>query len=257
MVRCFFLKTLQNMDLVLMKKHYSSFRFKEFSLNHSKSTMKVCMDSLILGAFVPAENAKTILDIGSGCGILSLMLAQKSVGNIIGIDIDEDSVVEANENASQTRWKDRVVFQKISLQEFVQVHNTKFDLIISNPPFFNNSLKSKIINRNISRHTDTLPFYNLISCTKKILEQAGKFYIILPSQESQLFVNIATEEKLFCTQVLKIMQNIHKEEKRRIMCFENEKTNEVIINELVIRNEDDSYTKEYLELTKDYHLFSN
>ncbi|MCL1849891.1 MAG: methyltransferase, partial [Bacteroidetes bacterium] len=162
------------------------FRFKQFSVSHSESTMKVGTDAVLLGAWMPVpENCKTVLDIGSGCGVISLMLAQRTDAKIIGVDIDEKSVKEAQRNAEISPWKDDVQFIHENIVDFAQKTTQKFDMIVSNPPFFENSLKSPEISKNISKHNVTLSLNELIDAVEIFLSENGRFGVILPIEAAE------------------------------------------------------------------------
>lgn len=250
------------MDLIHTKNYSSNFfYFKNFKLSHNKSTMKIGTDSMILGAYTQHNNYKKILDIGTGCGVLAFMMAQKYVdSHIIGIDIDKNSIEEANENKHlfNIEGSYSIDFIHISLQDFVKSltsGNEKFDIIISNPPFFNNSYKSNKLYRNISRHTDNLSFADLIANVNIILSETGLFSIILPVPEAKNFIDEAEEEGLFCNKVLKIKPNNNIDCKRYLMYFSKSKLNYTEIDVLILRDNNNIYTEQYINLTKDYHLF--
>jgi tRNA1Val (adenine37-N6)-methyltransferase len=216
--------------------------------------MKVGTDAVLLGAWADATQAKRVLDIGTGTGILALMIAQKSEAQICAIDIDIDSYQQAIENIHYTLWKDRIQLFHSSIQEFSKTINEQFDFIITNPPYFTDAYKAKEISRNNARHTDELPFKILIECVCKLLQPQGVFYIILPFAEAQIFKNMAKQNNLCLVQSMRIKTKADKEPKRLLMkySFEQKIQEET---EIVIENDDrHHYTKEYIELTKDYYL---
>ncbi len=250
------------MDLMYTNSYLNNyFYFKNFKLKHTNSTMKIGTDSMILGAYTSHNNVKTILDIGTGCGILSFMMAQKyRNAKIVGIDIDINSINEANENLNNLDnfEYNNINFLNISLQEFViqsVKRKEKFDLIISNPPFFTNSFKSHKSNRNLSRHNDNLCFFDLVICVKKLLNYDSIFSVILPLYEAIKFIDIAENENLYCKHLLKIQSNFNLKAKRYIMYFSLNKCNSISIDTLIFRDEYNNYTQQYKELTKEYHLF--
>jgi tRNA1Val (adenine37-N6)-methyltransferase len=232
----------------------NSFVFKQFEIKQDKCAMKVGTDAVLLGAWADATQAKRVLDIGTGTGILALMIAQKSEAQICAIDIDIDSYQQAIENIHYTLWKDRIQIFHSSIQEFSKTINEQFDLIITNPPYFTDAYKAKEISRNNARHTDELPFEILIECVCKLLQPQGVFYIILPFAEAQIFKNMAKQNNLCLVQSMRIKTKADKEPKRLLMkySFEQKIQEET---EIVIENDDrHHYTKEYIELTKDYYL---
>jgi tRNA1Val (adenine37-N6)-methyltransferase len=233
----------------------SVFRFKQFEIAHDKSTLKVGTDAVLLGAWTPIpEKCEYVLDIGCGCGIVSFMLAQRSGAFITGVDIDKNSVVESMENAAKSPWKDRINFTHISIQNFcVPKHKHVFDLIVSNPPFFVDSLKSPVHKRNISRHTDTLSFEDLILSVNYCLSMTGLFAIIIPVTIAKRIQKQCMDQGLFCSTILQIQPFEHKQANRNILLFSREEKHPQIQN-LVIRDSPNEYTNTYQLLTKDFHL---
>lgn len=231
-----------------------NFVFKQFEIKQDKCAMKVGTDAVLLGSWAITNNAKKILDIGTGTGILALMLAQKSHASITAIDIDIDSYKQAKENVEASNWKNNIEVMNISLQEYCIKNELKFDLIITNPPYFTDAFKAKEISRNTARHTDELPFEILINCVCKLLSADGSFYIILPYPEAQTFIGLARANNLFINKSTRVKTKIEKEPKRLLMKYSFQQiTREE--DELVIENDErHNYTKEYIELTKDYYL---
>jgi tRNA1Val (adenine37-N6)-methyltransferase len=232
-----------------------AFVFKQFTIHQDKCAMKVGTDAVILGSWVNPGDAKKILDIGTGTGIIALMLAQKSSGEILAIDIEKESCEQAIENVKFSKWPHRVKVHNISLQDFATLCTEKFDLIVSNPPYFIDSLKSREESRAHARHSDTLPFDELISSVKKLLHPKGKFYLILPPKEADLFRDMAKQKGLSISKLLRIRTREDKStEKRQVMRFEFKPksfSEETIVIEKDQRHE---YTEQYIELTKDFYL---
>ena len=233
----------------------SIFQFKQFSISHHRSTMKVGTDAVLLGSWVAVnEDCRQILDIGCGCGIIALMLAQRSNATITGIDIDKSSIDEAAENAQNSPWKERINFQNISVQDFcIPQNKNNFDLIVSNPPFFEKSLKSPIEKRNLSRHTDTLSFEELIVSADYCLSQKGHFAVIIPAESSQKIENLAFSHGLFCFQKMKIHAYPNQPANRTMLVFSRQEA-QIQIEMLIIRDADNSYTDGYRELAKWFYL---
>ncbi|MBL7882454.1 MAG: methyltransferase [Bacteroidia bacterium] len=231
-----------------------SFAFKQFKINQDKCAMKVGTDAVLLGAWVNTANAKNILDIGTGTGIIALMLAQKSGAKIDAIDIDENACIQATENVNNCLWKDRVHIHHVSLQKFAQTNDRKYDLIVSNPPYFVDSSKASEEARTNARHTDQLPYNDLLNGVLKLLSPTGKFYVILPTKESELFKELANENKLFLTKLTRVVTRYDKPEKRWLMRFEFTPRSFSENSITIEKDERHSYTDEYKELTKDYYL---
>jgi len=231
------------------------FHFKQFSVNHSQSTMKVGTDAVLLGAWMPLpENCHTVLEIGSGCGVISLMLAQKTKANITGIDIDEKSVIEAQKNANNSPWKNRVKFIEENVQDFAQKTTQKFDAIVSNPPFFENSLKSPENSKNISKHNDNLSFEELISAVDILLSENGRFGIILPTYAAEKLEKLLFMAHLFATKKTTIYPTPTKKANRMLMMFERKTA---VCEEDTLTLRDNGYTNEYYQLVKEYLTITN
>ncbi len=230
------------------------FVFKQFKIHQDKCAMKVGTDAVLLGAWVNASTAKTILDIGTGTGIISLMLAQKSDAIIDAIDIDTNAYMQAMENITDCKWKNRIHVHHISIQQYTLDCKHKYDLIVSNPPYFVDSSKSSEEARSKARHTDQLPFADLLNGVLNLLDPLGSFYVILPTKESQLFREMAEAQNLFVTKLTRVITRTDKPEKRLLMKFE---FCQKLLEEDSITIEKDerhSYTDQYKELTKDYYI---
>jgi tRNA1Val (adenine37-N6)-methyltransferase len=231
-----------------------TFAFKQFKILQDKCAMKVGTDAVLLGSWVNASNAKTILDIGTGTGIISLMLAQKSGARIDAIDIEMNAYIQATENVNNCKWKDHIEVHHISLQQFAKESDHKYDLIVSNPPYFIDSSKASEESRTNARHTDQLPYNDLLDGVLKLLGPAGKFYVILPTKESELFREAAEKNKLFLTKLTRIITRTDKPEKRMMMRYEFIQRAFSEDSITIEKDERHSYTDEYKELTKDYYL---
>lgn len=215
--------------------------------------MKVGTDAVVLGAYVSLLNGNRILDIGTGSGIIALLLAQRSPAQICGIDIDPKSIEQANENAAQSPWSDRVKFEQSSLQDYAKNNSTPFDLIVSNPPFFDNAYKAPDLSRNNARHTDTLSHEALIKHAERLMHENSRLSIIIPIEYQKKMEQIGLVNKLFLSDVLSIQPKPSKPANRVILEFcKTEIT--TTTNDLTIRNEDNSYHESYKNLTQDFYL---
>jgi tRNA1Val (adenine37-N6)-methyltransferase len=228
------------------------FSFKKFIIHQDKTAMKVTTDACILGAYSDVQNAKRILDIGTGTGLLPLMLAQRSEeAKIEGIEIEEVAYNQAVENVEKSIFKDKIKLYHTDIQSFIS--ENCYDLIISNPPFFQNHLKAEIQTRNNALHTDTLSFEDLLSSVIRLLSPNGTFIVLLPAYQSSVLELMANELGLFANKKL----NIHHREGSKILriitTFGFEKV-ETQIEELFIKNSVESYTVDFQRLLKDYYL---
>jgi tRNA1Val (adenine37-N6)-methyltransferase len=231
------------------------FYFKKFKIKQNNCSMKVGTDAVLLGAWVKPKKSTKILDIGTGTGIIALMLAQKSIAKITAIEINKESAEQARDNVAESDYYNKIDIKHISIQQYSLQCEDKFDLIITNPPYFINAYKSKDKNRVIARHTDTLPFIDLLNCVKKLLYPKGKFCLILPLNEAYIFKEMAEVHGFYLTKLLRIKTKIESnEEKRHLMQFEFQykqiKDSILIIEEKLSRN----YTIDYKNFTKDYYI---
>jgi tRNA1Val (adenine37-N6)-methyltransferase len=229
------------------------FKFKKFILYHQKSTLKVGTDAILLGAWAFTENAEKILDIGCGCGIITLMLAQRSNATIDAVEIDFNSTEEAKRNAEISEWKNRINIQNISFQDFIKDKKEVYDLIVSNPPYFSNSLKSNDLNKNLAKHNDSLSYKELASGISKLLKTNGKATIILSKSESKTFKNIALENGLYCNKEMEVFPKTGLKSNRLLMQFEKQKL-EPEIKKISILDSNNKHTTEFINLCKDFYL---
>jgi tRNA1Val (adenine37-N6)-methyltransferase len=173
-----------------------TFVFKQFTIQQDKCPMKVGTDAVLLGAWIKPTNEKRILDIGTGTGILAIMLAQKSTALIDAIDIDISAVEQAKQNAEFCKWRDRVNVEHITLQQYSKQTDKRYDLIVANPPYFKDSFKPLEEGRTLARHNDYLPFDELVEGVIALLEKKGKFFVILPNKEAGILKDLAEKKGL-------------------------------------------------------------
>jgi len=231
-----------------------AFRFKQFIVEDDKSTMKIGTDAILLGAWADPLRVKFILEIGTGCGVISLMLAQRSNALIYSIDIDEESVNQAKINFRQSAWNERLFPLMTSFQEFVPVSLQKYDLVITNPPFFIDSLPSHDKKKNLAKHSTQMNRHELVDGIKQILDEDGMFYIILPAEESRKFSTNAEKEGLFIQQQMKVRSKAGKPVNRVLSEFGFRPCVSPSSFEMVIRNENNTFTKEYVTFTEPYYF---
>ena len=229
------------------------FHFKHFSLYHDRSTMKVGTDAVLLGAWAEVQPTDWVLDIGTGCGILPLMLAQKGIAKVHAVDLDEASALEAAENFQASQWSRQLFAFHADIRKFTM--QCTYDLIISNPPFFINSYKSDTDRKNQTRHTDTsLSFVELASAVKRLLKPDGRFVLVLPERESHDFIPIAEKYHLFVHKCQQIIPMEGKEPNRVNLELRFRKPESVQVTELVMRKADNSFTEAYNDVVKPYYL---
>ena len=232
----------------------SYFQFKQFKILQEKAAMKVNTDGILLGVWVNLEGAKTILDVGTGTGLIALMLAQRIESQITAIEIDQNAADEAVQNVRNSKWHNRISVQNCSFQDFSATKQRKFDLIVSNPPFFSNSLKNTNPHLSMARHNHLLSFNDIIFGAKMLLSEKGKLALILPFNLANEFIDESQSENLFLSRFTEVRPFSDKEPNRCLMEFERnpqvlQKTQLSIYNDS--KNE---YSEEYIKLTRNFYL---
>ncbi len=231
------------------------FRFKQFAVSHANSSMRVGTDAVILGSWVELKNSKKILDIGTGSGIIAMMMAQKNEGaQIKAIDIDENSISEASQNFKQSPWSERLEAECIALQNYGLSHKNQFDHIVSNPPFFSKSTPSPEKARHNARHTDTLSAVDFYNYSKLLLSEIGRISLIIPFDSSAYWIKTAERCTLFPSRITNVISYPGKPLERLLIEFSNEK---LIIesSEFCIRKGKGlAYSEDYMQLTQDFYL---
>ena len=231
----------------------SRFHFKHFSLCHDRSTMKVGTDAVLLGAWVSLKPDDWVLDVGTGCGVLPLMLAQRGIAKVHAVDLDEASALEAAENFDASQWRDRLFSFHADVRNFTM--QCAYDLIISNPPFFVNSFKCDEGRRNQARHTDTsLTFMELIKAVHRLLKPNGRFVVVLPWRESQEFIPLAKNANLFVHRRENIVPVEGKEPNRVNLEFRYGEPEAIEETDLLIRHADGRFSEAYQARVSDFYL---
>ena len=234
------------------------FHFKEFSIDQDKTAMKVGTDAVLLGAWCSLESyPDTILDVGSGTGLISLMMAQRSDAETIdAVEIDPNAYEQSVANFEKSDWSDRLFCYHSSFQDFseeMKEEDEEYDLIISNPPFYNDNFETNDTSRNTARFTSALSFKELLESASKILSDSGIFTIIIPFKEQTVFVSLAAKYKLYLNRVCSVRGTESSEIKRSMLEFSFYQK-EVEETTLVIEKARHKYTQEYINLTKDFYL---
>ncbi len=234
------------------------FIFKQFTVLQDKCAMKIGTDAVLLGAWCSLKHSPdTILDIGSGTGIISLMLAQRSNASTIeAIEIDEFAYEQSVENFERSDWGDRLFcyhgdFSNL-VEEIIEEEET-YDLIISNPPFYTENYKTKDQLRNKARFSESLPFHDLIKGSSKLLSKHGILAVIIPFKEENAFIKLAADYNLNLKRVCRVKGNINSDVKRSLLEFSSDKLT-YTEEELTIEKKRHQYTDAYTKLTKDFYL---
>jgi tRNA1Val (adenine37-N6)-methyltransferase len=230
----------------------SVFRFRHFEVRQESSAMKVGTDAMVLGALVQSENPSTILDIGTGTGVLALMMAQKfSKAQILAIEIEPSAADEAKINVANSPWSERINVFQSDLKDWVE--EQKFELIISNPPFYTDGLLNPNPHRAQARHVFSLPFDLLFSKVANLLQIDGAFWMIAPYADIEMIFAEAQKVNLWPTKHIEIFGKRDGTAIRAILSFSLDKEKSVEIDQLTIRELDGAYTAEYIAWTIDFH----
>jgi tRNA1Val (adenine37-N6)-methyltransferase len=234
----------------------SNFLFKQFNILQDKTAMKVGTDGVLLGAWAKLPSCGIALDLGTGTGLIALMMAQRNPNLITkALEIDSDAAAQAIQNVGSSLWNDRISVVHDSFQNFISSDMDKYDLIITNPPFFRNSVKSNHDPRNKARHADILPLEAIITGSKQLLKPGGTLAIVLPVAEHGAFSEIAHEFGFYENRRLLVFPNLAKPAVRVLSQWSLIQINDIEISELVIEPlHRHHYSAEYIMLTKEFYL---
>ena len=234
----------------------SKFQFKQFAVEQNRCAMKIGTDGVLLGAWAPIDNNPfSILDIGTGTGIIALMLAQRSgATQIDALEIDEDAYEQATDNFENSPWNDRLFCFHAALDEFVEEPEDEYDLIISNPPFYTEDYKSDNEQRDLARFSDAMPFEELIEAADLLLSENGIFTVIIPFKEEERFIDLCAEVELFPVKATRVKGSPTTPIVRSLLAFKRYELSVLEADELIIEINRHEYTDEYIELTKDFYL---
>src|SRR5688572_25315209 len=231
----------------------STFHFKQFSISHARSTMKVGTDAVLIGAWAKMKDAHRILDIGTGSGTIALMLAQRSMGKAVihGVEIENIDALQAEENFQRSPWASALKIYHTPVQQFFS--DAQYDLIVSNPPYFMNSQRPPDEKRQHARHTITLSYQELINAVLRLISAQGTFNVILPFTEGLQFLTIAQQQGLWCTRKFSFKTRVDKPIERWLMEFSKNPAN-LETGELVLYHQADAWSEGYKALTKEFYL---
>ena len=236
-----------------------SFTFKRFVVRQDRCAMKVGTDGVLLGAW--ARGGRRVLDIGTGTGVVALMMAQRFVeARVCGIEIDADAARQAQENAAQSEFAARVQVEAVSLQSFVERvgqgdGGCSFDSIVSNPPFFENSLPNPDQRRTMARHASSLSYAELFAAVRRLLSTDGEFSAIIPAENLQHFVAEGSLAGLFLVQRCAVKTVPRKQPKRYLLAFAKRMPQTLVTEEHTLLDSDGSRSEWYQRLTCDFYMF--
>lgn len=230
------------------------FKFKRFTVWHDKCAMKVNTDGALLGAWVETCGRRRILDVGTGTGLIALMIAQRSDATIHAIDIDRDAYEQAKENILLSPFSDRLVAYHCQLSEFKSPDEMKYDLIVSNPPYFINSLKCPNSKRNMARHTDTLSIPDLLEYSCELLTHDGRIAMITPYDQRNHIIENANRLHLHPVRECHVSSLSGTKPKRLLMELSKSEVTETAISQLTIERVRGEFTDNFISLMKEYYL---
>lgn len=233
----------------------SDFVFKQFTIRQQQSAMKIGTDSVLLGCLIDTGNASTILDIGTGTGLLALMMAQRTAAKIKAVEIDEQAAEEALYNFEQSKWSNRISLHQTSIQQFCKESQLKFDLIVTNPPYYPITHHTEITQkkRSVARQTNILSFHELIESILTLLNPTGYCWLILPVQEGSDFIEIAANNNLLLQHKINIKPKMNKECNRVVLQLG--RTRNVFVEQTFVVYEDDGTpTTSYKNIAADFYI---
>lgn len=232
----------------------SFFQFKQFRVDQGRSSMKVTTEGCLLGALVALEgDEKTILDIGTGTGLLALMIAQRTSANIEAVELASEAAEQAADNFKNSPWKDRLKVWEGAIQDYAVKADRNYDLIVANPPFFKGHLKSGKA-KDQAIHNDELSFDDLAHAVAKLLNEQGHFWVIYPAFEFDQFVMIAKAQNLILQNQFEIYDRPGRLIFRKIGVFGFDEITNPKPETIHIKEVDGAYSPRFLELIEDYYL---
>lgn len=229
------------------------FQFKQFTVWHDKCAMKVGTDGVLLGAWTSVQNAHKILDVGTGTGLVALMLAQRSLpdADIVALEIDETAAGQARDNVTRSPWKERVEVVQADFRSYQS--SDKFDVVVSNPPYFVDSLECPDQQRNAARHNDSLTYEELLEGVAGLLAEDGAFTIVIPVDVADRVKMIAAVKNLYAVRQLNVITKPGSVPKRTLITF-TFSNQECVVEELLTELARHQYSEEYIALTREYYL---
>ncbi len=231
------------------------FRFKQFLVNQDRCAMKVGTDGVLLGAWANAPQSGHVLDVGTGTGLIALMVAQRTHGKIDAIEIDFDSAAQAKENIQMSLWNDRIDVKHISLKEYALQCNNKYDLIVCNPPYYISNLKSKNEKRNLARNSESLPLHEFVEYSVGLMDKKASLAVIIPFQLRHKFYKLLNKNKLLITRETRVKSNEKKSPVRLMIEAGKNKDLPFEDSEIILFNSlNMAYTKEYRDLVRNYYI---
>ncbi|WP_312953344.1 tRNA(1)(Val) (adenine(37)-N(6))-methyltransferase TrmN [Superficieibacter sp.] len=234
----------------------NGFTFKQFFVAHDRCAMKVTTDGILLGAWAPVAQVQRILDIGTGSGLLALMLAQRTADNVTvdAVELDEDAALQAQENINQTPWAHRVRVHSADIQQWVNTQHGRYELIVSNPPYFEKGVECRTAQREQARYTTTLDHAALLACATDCITEEGFFCVVLPENVSVAFSELAASTGWHLRLRTDIAETENRPSHRVLLAF-SPQPGECYSDRLTIRGPEQQYSESYAALTRMFYLF--
>jgi tRNA1Val (adenine37-N6)-methyltransferase len=229
------------------------FQFKQFRIEQQRSALKVGTDGVLLGAWCNVADAQSILDVGTGTGLIALMLAQRSDAEIAAIEIDNASCLDAHDNFQNSPWSERIQLYPADFNTFQASHTIQYDLVVCNPPFFRQSLKSVDPSASAARHDVSLSFEQLISGVRKLLSDKGRLAVIVPYDVLDDFRETARLESFYLCRRTTVIPKTGKSPKRVLLEFSVMQAYPEV-GELVILEDKNRYSEVFVALTREFYL---
>lgn len=229
------------------------FRFKKFTVFHDRCAMKVGTDGVLLGAWANITGVQQILDIGTGTGLIALMLAQRSPAQIDAVEIDPEACNQARENINNSPWSNRIKVYHNSIQNYANNCPKRYNLLISNPPFFSNASKAAIKARTVARHSDSLDQFEILQITENLLCEDGRLAIIYPIEQAETLQKKAESFGFYCQRKLYVKSTLQSPIKRILLQF-GKNPLEYEESTLIIETARHTYSAEFVDLIKDFYL---
>lgn len=232
------------------------FRFRQFTVYQNERVLKVSTDSVLLGAWVPDGDYKKVLDVGTGTGLLALMIAQRfPKSEIDAVEIDEEAAAIAKKNFSQSLFGNRIKLFVTSIQKFSEKHSkNRYQLIISNPPYFENQKPAASEEKNIQKHNKYLSSNELAAIVKRLLEEEGVFALILPEKEGKQFIATARFHGLYCIRMTEVFIRCKQTQPKRYLFLFSKEYKPCVTNKLFLENDEGGRSKEFQDLTSSFYL---
>lgn len=231
------------------------FRFRKFTIRQNDSAFKVTTDSVLLGAWAELAEAHRLLDIGTGTGLLALMAAQRSHAQIVGVEPDKDSFTQALSNIYESPWASRITLVNKAIQDYSPGDGVLFDTIITNPPFFKDSLLNPDTRKAHTRHTLSLKSEEILEAAERLLTSEGTLQLVLPFNEAKEFIIVAGYYGFYCCRILMVRPKPLSPPKRTLLTLSHERHNPVEAELIIENDERHSYSDEYVALTKEFYLY--